>query len=719
MNCSYIKYFKFNKIRWVTCLILLLFSGINVSLSQVQENNDSLKIQEKQLPEFFVTATRTARKPEDIPSRLSQINSQTIDIQPVLSTDAVLTLIPGANLDRPQGIFSKNASITMRGLNGSPRILILVDGVPVSKTDGGGVNWNRIIPDNIDRIEVIKGPVSTVYGGNAMSGVINVITRKPKSPVDGELKLFGGTYNTFGGLFRLTGKTGSVNKGFYYGINGFYRQGDGYIIVPESSRDSLDVKTYLKEFSALAKVGYQYGQGSYTELEYSYYDDKRGDGTRIYEPDGGYNCYPTHYVRVTTNNYFGRINWILKGFYQNEHYLRQSETMSEKKGKKYTLYNTDAYRVDQGIWTNISWKVKPGLTFTGGLDLKQGSVDGKDIYITSTDILENKGKMNFLAFFGEAEWQPFSRKVSLLAGLRYDVSEFFDGSFIIQDPTTLTEFMTSYPTDFQDMTWDAWSPKAGIKYRFSKNFDLYFSYSHGFRPGMLDDMCRNGNVSKGFKLANPKLQPEKVDNFELGSTLKPFPGLLLEPSVYYTLGTDFHYFVGNGDSIATGGDNLKPIIQRQNVSQIRVIGAEITCSWKINTHFNLLANYAWNDSKIRKFDTTGRTAKDLTGKFIMEVPVNQAFSGIYFKNKILQSSLVFNFHGAQYSDDENTLQTPAYQTFDFKIGTILYNHININLVVQDIFDNRYYDSKGNISPGRFFMFNISYLFSKTLTKTNY
>lgn len=667
----------------------------------------------KDLPELFVTATRTQRNAGEIPVRLASISQATIEIQPVLTTDALLDLVPGANLDRPQGIFSKNASVTLRGLNGSPRILILVDGVPVSKTDGGGVNWNRFIPENIDRIEIIKGPVSTVYGGNAMTGVINMITREPKSKMEGEFKAFYGSYETFGGMIRLGGRLKPQANSFYYGFSGFYRQGNGYVIVPETTRDSLDVRTYLWELSLGAKVGYRYRNGNYTEVEYSYYNDKRGDGTQIFEPEGGYNRYPTHYLRVTSSNNFGRFNWIIRVFYQNENYLRQSETMSAKKEKKYTLYNTDAYRIDQGIWTNLTYHARRNIDITLGLDLKKGTVDGRDIYRTSTDILGNKGKMNFLAIFAEYEWQPVQKKLTILAGLRYDIARFFDGTFTIDEPTTLTQFMTLYPTVFENETWQAVSPKLGLKYFFGEHISLYLSYSHGFRPAMLDDICRNGNISKGFKLANPQLKPENVDNFEIGSDWHPVPSVSIEPSIYYTIGNDFQYFVGNGDSINTGGDNLKPVLQRQNVSRVRVIGGEITLSWQIIKHLFLTANYAYNDSRIVAFDTTGRVAKDLNGKYLMEVPKNQVFAGIYYNSHILQASLVFNYKGPQWTDDENTQETAGYSTFDLKIGKTFFKAITAALIVQDIFDNRYLDSKGNISPGRFFMLNLSYRFIKS------
>jgi iron complex outermembrane receptor protein len=697
--------------RYIPIWIMLMIFSSGNSLAQNINNNDTLIHDTKELPEFFVTATRTNRLPDEVPARISSITAKVIDIQPALTTDALLDLIPGANIDRPQGIFSKNASITLRGLNGSPRLLILVDGVPVSKTDGGGVNWNRMIPENIQRIEVIKGPVSTVYGGNAMAGVINVITRQPTGKLEGEVKISAGSCNTFGGLINLGGTIKSGRSHFYYGLTGFYREGAGYIIVPESARDSLDVKTYLTEYNLSAKVGYRYGIQSFTEIELSHYYDKRGDGTRIYEPDGGYNQYPTNYFRVTSNNLFGKFNWIVRAFRQDENYLRQSETMSEKKGRKYTLYHTDADRVDFGIWTDLTWHLNPSIDLTAGLDLKQGSVDGTDTYITSTDILENKGKMNFLALFGEMEWQSRLKTWSVLAGLRFDAVRFFDGSFTILEPSTLTSFMTAYPTVFNDSKWQSWSPKIGVKYRPSTNADLYFSYAHGFRPGMLDDMCRNGNISKGFKLANPDLQPEKADNFEVGGNFRVFDLLTIEPSFYYTLGTDFHYFVGNGDSVATGGDNLKPILQRQNVSKVKVSGAEITVSMKITDRLSATANYAWNYSRIESFDTTGHPGKDITGNYIVEVPKNQCFAGIYYRDRSFQSSLIFNIKGPQWSDDENSFQTPGYHTFDFKIGKSFFDHLIANLVIQDIFDTRYYDSKGNVSPGRFFMLSLACRFN--------
>ena len=661
------------------------------------------------LPEVFVTATRTPQKTDDIPARLASIGSKEITLMPAITSDALLELVPGLNIDRANGIFSKNASITMRGLNGTPRTLVLLDGIPLNKADGGGLNWNRIIPEFINRIEVSKGPTSSVYGSNAMGGVINIITDRPSATLEGQIKAFYGSCNTFGGLFSLGGRTGSPDKGFYYTLNGFYRQGEGYIMVPEDTRDSMDVKNALKEGLAVAKIGYQYGKRSYTEVEYSYFNDRRYDGFEVYEPGGGYNEYPTHSVRVTSNNTFGNVELLVSAYYQNEFYHRLAESLAAKKGNKYTLYKTDSRRIDEGIWTNLTLHGKHRMTYTMGLDIRSGSVNASDTYITSTDVMQNRGKMDFFALFGEYEWHIIKDKLILLVGLRYDIARFHDGSFVIDEPTTLTSFMADYPTAFSDQTWQALSPKLGLKYSFSEKLNGYLSYSRGFRPAMLDDMCKNGNVTKGFKLANPQLKPETIDNYEVGTDWNPMPTLSFQPSVYVSYGHDFQYFVSTGDSINTGGDKDKPIIRRENVSGVRIIGAEIAGHWQITSTIRLVANYSFNDSKITSF-TPPREDKDLSGKYIVEVPRNQAFAGIWWNNRIIQVTLTFNYKDFQWNDDENTLKTAPSNTFDLRLGHIFAKKFTVSATMQDIFNTRYYDSKGNLSPGRFIMLNLGYGF---------
>jgi iron complex outermembrane receptor protein len=662
-----------------------------------------------ELQSIFVTANRKAQNINDIPASITVIKTSDIQNFPAYNADDILEFIPGANIDRDNGIFSKNASITLRGLNSTARTLVLLDGVPLNKTDGGGINWNRIDPETIERIEVVKGPVSPVYGNNAMAGVINIITSRPEKPLEGLIKGFAGTYGTSGFTANISGlRLKKPYQGFYWGIHNFFRGGAGYILAPDSTRDSLDVKAYLKEINSSVKMGYKFSERNYTQIEYSYYDDKRGDGTRIYESEGGYNKYRNNSLSASLhfNNIRDQLHAVI--FYNIENYYRQSETRSQKNSGKYTLYNTDADRMDMGIWLNYSRKIMENQSINIGLDLKQGNVDASDIYKTSTDILTNKGVMNFAALFGIWEMSLLENRLNVNASLRYDYAKFFDASFIITEPTTLTAFMAGYPDHFENATWHAVSPKISAGFQISKALKLYLSYAHGFRAPMLDDMCRNGNISKGFKLANPFLKPEHIDNYEIGSDLALSERIIVKSSIYYSVGNDFQYFVGTGDSITTTGDNLKPVLKRENIGKVKITGAEITINYKIISTVDFFAGYAYNHSIISEFMLTSYTGKDLTGKYLMEVAPNQAFSKICWRNSWVPVSVTCNLTDTQWNDDENTISTPGYYQLDAKLLRNFGKHCTASLIIKDLLDMPHIDSKGNISPGRFFMCSISY-----------
>ena len=132
-------------------------------------------------------------------------------------------------------------------------------------------------------------------------------------------------------------------------------------------------------------------------------------------------------------------------------------------------------------------------------------------------------------------------------------------------------------------------------------------------PPMLDDMCKSGKIRKGFKIANPGLRPETLINYELGSTALLIDKIRIEPSVYLSQGKDFQYLIGTGDSIDTGGDDLKPVFQRRNVSEIRILGAELTFTYSILPNLIYAANYAYNHSTITEYDADSESNMDLSG----------------------------------------------------------------------------------------------------------
>jgi iron complex outermembrane receptor protein len=191
------------KLVAITIVLLL----VSYSFSQIDK--DTLK-----LNEVVISATRYQKAVKDIPAKVDVVKKQEIEAMPVLNTDDIFRSVGNIYVNRSWGIFSKNSSVTMRGLSSSARTLILLDGMPLNAAAGGSINWHMIDPDNIAKIEVTKGPNSALYGNNAMGGVINIITKRPIQPLTAQLNIYGGSYNTFGANLLLSGNNRKTEKDF-------------------------------------------------------------------------------------------------------------------------------------------------------------------------------------------------------------------------------------------------------------------------------------------------------------------------------------------------------------------------------------------------------------------------------------------------------------------------------------------------------------------------
>ncbi|MEI8048978.1 MAG: TonB-dependent receptor [Bacteroidota bacterium] len=686
---------------------------LNIPVSGLKNIIIRLDLKTSEIAETVITATRTRKKINELPASVRLITAEQIKEMPSAAIDDLLRTEAGINVDRKNGIFSKNASVNMRGLNSSARTLVMLDGVPMNKADGGGVNWNRVNTESVDRVEVIKGPGSAMYGGNAMGGVINIITKDLQPEPAGSIKVSLGSCNTQGAQAWLSGRIKKLPK-LGWSINSFYRRGDGYIIAPEDQRDSTDVKTYLWEYNVGGKLVYDLNDSNKLEIGYNYFDDKTGDGTRVYDPEGGYYKYRTNHAYATYHGHMGKTQVTANAYMQLENYMNQKEQLKTEKTPpyaitQYVLYLTDSHRNDGGIWLSATTKAGLNHKFTYGADIRLSGADASDIYFTSTDTINNKGKMNAFAVFVQDEFSMLNNRLKIVAGARADAVFFSDASFTIAAPSVTNSYMMEYTGDYEGKSWLAISPKLGARYDLNHSNSIYVNYAAGFRPGTLDDMCRSGSISKGFKLANPEIEPEHLHNFEAGGFFVINKYFKVEPSVYYSLGNQFQYFVGTGDTVYSTS-SPKAILKRENVSKAAVTGIEATLRVNPVKSLELTFTYAYNHSVIKSFDTVQFVAKDLSGKFLMEVPKNRFTTMLNWKNKYFNSMLVYEYTGPLYTDDENLVEMPAYYRFDAKISHVFARRYLLSLTIQNLTNNIYTDNKGNLGISRFIMLEAGYRF---------
>src|SRR5512140_2465422 len=181
------------------------------------------------LNEVVVTATKSEKTLKNVPVLTQVISArQMLNLGITNVTDALQNMVPGLDVSQ----FGTRTSISMQGMD-SKYVLFLIDGERIAGEVNGDIDYSMLNMENIDRIEVIKGASSSLYGSNAIGGVINIITKGITGAFDGKFYSRYSKYNELysgGGIGLKKGIIGSRTS-----LN--YSRTDGYDITPESPHD--------------------------------------------------------------------------------------------------------------------------------------------------------------------------------------------------------------------------------------------------------------------------------------------------------------------------------------------------------------------------------------------------------------------------------------------------------------------------------------------------
>lgn len=653
------------------------------------------------MEDMVVTATRTEEPLKDIPGRIEVITRAQLKEMPAETVDQALSYISGVHQERSYGLTSHSTTVSLRGMgNQQGRTLVLVDGVPQNTADMGSVNWNRLNLEDVQRIEVLKGPAAAIYGDNAMGGVINIITVKPTKFFQGSTT---GSYGTNADWkFRavVAGRTSEDKTGLYARVSALTHSNRGYVNVPSEQRDIFTRKSFIDQKTMNAKLGYDFTPT--TNLEFQYTKDKQimGEGEEMFAYLGKQRGYESDIWQGRFN--FGYEQWsgMVNAYFSDVHYARVMEKMKSYKIANYSRTDVLVNRRNYGILTNLS-KVWGPNKFTVGFDYKVGVMDGTDYartppYTFATDY----GKLRNLGVFGQDQIKLLDDTLIFLAGLRYDSATTYDGHY---DTNSTTKSLYRYTQEYSDHTWDDWSPRISVKYFFLPNWSAYASYGHAFRAPILDDMYRTGMMMGAIKVSNPYLGPERSDSFEIGSDYQPADNLKFSGSGYYSQVYDYMGTVTVGyDSVAR-----MPLKQSQNIGEVHIWGFELNAEYSPFKHqdidllrnFKLFGNYTFNESRVIR----SSELPTLEGKLVPYTPQNTFNVGFNWLNKYINNRSVLQYIGTMYSDETNTtynkidphavINTKFWRNFDF-LGPYGKNFV-ASLTIEDLLDSRYYVRRSN------------------------
>ena len=168
-----------------------------------QETQDTTR-----LPELIVTPTRLPAKPDAVVASVTTIRGEDLRTRGIRFVQDALRDVPGATVVQG-GSYGAVSSLFLRG-GESDYVKVLIDGVPMNQS-GGAYNWANLTTDNVDRIEILRGPGSVIYGSDAVSGVVQIFTRRGQGRMAIEGAAEAGTFGTVDGHLGLLGGTDKVS----------------------------------------------------------------------------------------------------------------------------------------------------------------------------------------------------------------------------------------------------------------------------------------------------------------------------------------------------------------------------------------------------------------------------------------------------------------------------------------------------------------------------
>lgn len=446
-------------------------------------------VQEFDLDAMVVTASRVQTAKVDTPAAISVITKEEMADQNYASVSDALRNVPGVNV---LGSGAKGSSMGQDKIliNGDERVLVLVDGRRTNLGSSGNSSADWLPPVNaIERVEVLKGGGSALYGTDAVGGVINVILKKGSDAGNHvTVKAVGGSWNTE--QYGLTA-TGNNDKGLGVVVSANKEhRGNYHYKAADGSNQTLQNSSY-NNTSAIVKVDQKLGDDRIT-LNFEHIDTDGGS------PIGSYSRSLTDSHKRVNNNVALRYDWNEdadnNGYVQAYKNYQHAEFRSNSASK---VSNFSDSTVGIEVQQNFKFNDKDALT--AGIEYYKTEVENTSMY-------GGERSINNKAIFAENRWE-FADSWQLNTGLRYDNH-------------------SKYGSEF--------TPKVAVNKKFDENSNAYISWGKVFNAPTTDDLFWYQDSYGYLTLGDPNLKPEKGDVWTLGGNTKLGEKTTLSGSIFYS-----------------------------------------------------------------------------------------------------------------------------------------------------------------------------------------
>lgn len=698
---------------------------------------------DQQLDEIVVTATRTEKEIQVAPAKTDVVKRSEIQSHNVKSIDESVKHVAGVYDRRSKGFGDTLAAITLHGIPDQKRTLLMMDGVVLNNGYYGGAKLGGFSPEDVERIEIVQGPSSSLYGGFAMGGVVNVFTRMPDKQ---EL-----TAKVTRGEPGQSGD-GNDNYNRYY-----FSYGDKFFdklsIFIGTDRKSTD--GYATDMNVQSKT--PTGLSGYTMTT-----DKSGNSPRYIVGDKGDNQWWEQeisgriqyefsddtklrlgYKRSRYEYSYGAPNTYLTSASGSPVYsystVKENSYINGDGGKDQDLYslnfdtafNQVKVKLAMGLNREITnWYVTPGSTASTTMAGGPGKLSDSPNHNFTTDLQFSVplGAMQLLTVGANFKASESDTKDRSLSDWRNENSttgqtlyssggkDSLYGAYL-QDEIAITDKLTtylgvrgdwwtaydgevnSYGTDGYSISYDktrdsAYSPKLSIVYKPFDETVFRVSAGKAFRAPTLSDLYRTWTASTGKTYnSNPDLKPEKVKSWDIGVTQGLWKGAEVGVSYFENYLDDLIY------TISLSSSESKYL----NVGKAETKGYILESSQKLNDWLNLYANC----TLMTKSEITHCTLKpEIVGQHLTQLPMRIANAGIEASYKGMDATFDWRHVSKRFGQDDNSDCADsrtytiygAYSVADAKISYTFKDKTTFSVAVDNVFNRHYFDYYK--APGR-------------------
>lgn len=704
-----------------------------------------------------VTATRQAESLQDVPANVQVITEKDIKSRNVQTASDAVAMATGVSASN-----SVEGTVNLRGYN-SKNILVLVDGQQMNTAWNGDVDWNMIPVDNIRKIEVVSGGQSALYGGRAVGGVINIMTKTQKeNGVHGNALVSYGSHNTWKQAYSVSGKKDKVTWGTFYEskqTNGWksYAAYADYKKAPHiEGHDTLEstadggvvignrgTKYALSEnygfnlgyaFNDDQKLTYKYTHaiydwhynspetytGQWIETYHSGKKDYNAYTPSSFLGDKGWRTYNMHSLTYNDQKnkvhaHFGLVDYTKDGYISP---LTTNTSIDELNGKK-SSYPSKSWDFDVNKrWTLGDHTILVGASY--GQDKFSQTINNVANYKSwnSTVLSENDelhgGKDKNWALYLQDKW-AFSSKWTAYIGGRYDYYKKYDGY------AQKVKNDEAYYQPYGSTSYNKFSPKLSLDYKWNNDTNLYVSYGKSFNPPILYQIYRLGTSVIGNTIdSNPDLNPETTDNWELGIKKKIGHKTDIHMDVFYAKTKDSIQLHSVSEDSSTK--------KYENVGDAKTHGFEISINQHHSDAWNSYINYTWQIGKINSLDTA---TKQMMEKRDYDIPRHLLHLGTTYNKDAWTVNLDGTFISNRYletadmNDTKNNYASyykgghfrarDAYFLLNLNTNYQFTKNFSMQFSIENLLDREYYDedistSHYYIGDGRTFTISARYTF---------